>query len=189
MRAGARRRHRRRSASTMHTLRIHLRQPVPFLPGLVGHQFFRPSPQAGHRALRRRWTQPGNIVTSGAFMLEIWRPYDRIVDEAQPVVLGRRQRAARSASRSIAVEDQTTMMNLYKAGEVDATYNHTVPAPWIDAVRRTCSDYMDAPEAATEYLRRSTRTRPPTNDVRVRKAFNMAVDKAALAASGASPSR
>ena len=27
------------------------------------------------------------------------------------------------------LEEQTTMQNLYKAGQVDATYNHTVPAP------------------------------------------------------------
>ena len=29
------------------------------------------------------------------------------------------------------LDDQTTMMNLYKSGEVDATYNHTVPASWL----------------------------------------------------------
>ena len=42
------------------------------------------------------------------------------------------------------------MMNLYKAGEVDATYNHTVPASWLPIIRGM-KDYMDAPENAIEY--------------------------------------
>ncbi len=39
---------------------------------------------------------------------------------------------------------------------------------------------MDKPEIAIEYYMFNT-TRPPMNDVRVRRALNMAVDKAALA--------
>ena len=41
-------------------------------------------------------------------------------------------------------------------------------------------DYMDAPENSIEYYAINT-TRPPMDDVRVRKAFNMAIDKEALA--------
>jgi oligopeptide transport system substrate-binding protein len=71
------------------------------------------------------------------------------------------------------------MMNLYKAGEVDGTYNHTVPSAWLDEIGRL-KDYMNLPEAATEYYSFNV-TRPPMNDLRVRKAFNMAIDKNALA--------
>jgi oligopeptide transport system substrate-binding protein len=70
-------------------------------------------------------------------------------------------------------------MNLYKAGEVDAVHNHVPPAPWVDTLR-TKKDYMDKPEVAIEFLTFNTK-RPPTNDVRVRKAFNAAIDKVALA--------
>ena len=41
-------------------------------------------------------------------------------------------------------------------------------------------DYMDAPENSIEYYAINT-TKPPMDDVRVRKAFNMAIDKEALA--------
>jgi len=69
-------------------------------------------------------------------------------------------------------------MNLYKAGEVDAVYNHTVPYAWVDDMRRL-KDYMDKPENAIEYYMLNTK-KPPTNDIRVRRAFNMAIDKNAL---------
>jgi ABC-type oligopeptide transport system substrate-binding subunit len=31
------------------------------------------------------------------------------------------------------LDEQTTMMNLYKSGRIDALYNHTVPGPWNEA--------------------------------------------------------
>jgi oligopeptide transport system substrate-binding protein len=43
---------------------------------------------------------------------------------------------------------------------------------------------MDKPEVAIEYYGINT-TKPPMNDLRVRKAFNLAVDKGALASTGA----
>ncbi len=47
------------------------------------------------------WTQPGNIVVSGAFTLERWRPYDRDRGGAQPDVLGCRSASGSSGSRSM----------------------------------------------------------------------------------------
>src|SRR3712207_8071301 len=35
------------------------------------------------------------------------------------------------------LQEQTTIMNLYKAGDVDATYNHSVPASWLKAGLRS----------------------------------------------------
>src|SRR5690606_10624752 len=76
------------------------------------------------------------------------------------------------------MDDATTMMNLYKAGEVDALYNHTVPIAWIDMIR-PLADYMDAPENSIEFYVFNT-TKPPMDDVRVRRAFNLAIDKEGL---------
>src|SRR5262249_58324172 len=50
------------------------------------------------------------------------------------------------------------------------------PYYWLDVVDPK-KDYMDAPEAAISYLIMNV-TKPPMNDVRVRKAFNLAIDKA-----------
>jgi oligopeptide transport system substrate-binding protein len=106
------------------------------------------------------------------------RPYDRLILVRDPMNWD----AARVKLDRITfypLEDVTTMMNLYKAGEVDAVYNHTVPYAWVDQIRHL-PDYMDKPEVAIEYYGINT-TKPPMNDLRVRKAFNFAVDKNALA--------
>ena len=161
------------------TVKYTLAQPVPFFPGLVAHQFFRPVPRKAIEAHGQAWTQPEHIVTSGAFTLETWKPYNKLIYVRNP----RYWDAANVKLESITfypIEDATTMMNLYKAGEIDALYNHIPPAAWIDHLRRT-KDHMDKPECAIDYYILNT-LKPPMDDIRVRKAFNMSIDKAGLAA-------
>ncbi|HEX8501351.1 MAG TPA: peptide ABC transporter substrate-binding protein [Pyrinomonadaceae bacterium] len=162
-----------------YTLRVTLRQPAPYFLRLLPHQFFRAIHEKTVEQLGVNWTKPGNLVASGTHMLLEHKPYNQVVVVKNPHYWD----AASVRLEKIffyPFEDNTTMMNLYKAGEVDATYNHTVPASWLKSGVRYVKDYMDAPENVSEFYAINT-TRPPMNDVRVRKAFNMAIDKAALA--------
>ena len=161
-----------------HTLRITLSQGAPFFVGMMAHQFFRPVHKATVEQYGVHWTRPENIVTSGSHRLKEWRPFDRIVVERNPLYWDAAT-VRLDEIRFYPIDEQTTMMNLYKAGEVDAIYNHTVPASWLPIIRKM-KDYMDAPENTIEYYAINT-TKPPMDDVRVRKAFNMAIDKEALA--------
>jgi oligopeptide transport system substrate-binding protein len=72
-------------------------------------------------------------------------------------------------------QDNPTSLNLYKVGEADAVLNHAVPNAWLQVVRGK-KDYMDGAEAAIGFLNINV-TKPPMNDVRVRRAFNMSIDK------------
>src|ERR1700730_4694366 len=165
-------------ATDDYTLRIRLNTPVPFLSGLMTHQMFRLVPQKAIEKYGDAWTQPQNIVTCGAFKVQTWRPYDRRIVVRDPMNWD----AVRVKLDQITfypVEDATTQMNLYKAGEVNAVYNHTVPYAWVDDLRHL-KDYMDKPENAIEYYMLNTK-KAPMNDLRVRRAFNMSIDKAALA--------
>jgi ABC-type oligopeptide transport system substrate-binding subunit len=161
-----------------HTVRITTVRPVPYLPGMLAHQFFRLVPRQAIERHGDQWTRPAHLVASGAYVLEVWRPYDRIVLTRNP----RYWDAAAVRLERItfyAIEEATTMMNLYKAGEVDATFNHTVPVAWYDRLSGL-KDYMGAPEAAVEYYQFNV-ARPPMDDIRVRRAFSLAIDKEALA--------
>jgi oligopeptide transport system substrate-binding protein len=146
--------------------------------GLVQHQFFRVVQEKTVKQYGIDWTKPGNIVTSGTHMLAEHKPYNQLVVVKNPYYWD----AATVKLDKIVfypLDDQTTMMNLYKAGEVDATYNHTVPASWLRAGVRYARDYMDAPENGSQYWQINT-TAAPMNDKRVRKAFAMAIDRDAL---------
>ena len=85
-----------------------------------------------------------------------------------------------TASSFIRLDEQTTMMNLYKAGRVDALYNHTVPAAWCEDVNQFKDEYLLSPEVATEFYVINVK-RPPMDNVKVRQAFALAIDRDALA--------
>jgi ABC-type oligopeptide transport system substrate-binding subunit len=162
-----------------YTLRITLIQSAPFFSGLLAHQLFRLSPRKAIETFGDHWTEPQHIVTCGPFKVKTWKPYDTLVVEKDPMYWD----AANVHLDEIdfyPMSDNPTIMNLYKVGEVDAVLNHTVPNAWLDVVR-TKKDYMQGLEAAIDYLQINV-TKPPMNDVRVRKAFNFAIDKNAWAA-------
>jgi ABC-type oligopeptide transport system substrate-binding subunit len=162
-----------------YTLRISLTLPAPFFVGMLAHQAFRIVPRKIVEQFGDRWAQPEHIVTCGPFKLKTWQPYDKLVVERDPMYWD----AANVKLDEIhfyPMSDNPSIMNLYKVGEVDAVLNHTVPNAWLDVVR-TKKDYMDAVEAGIDYLIINT-TKPPMNDVRVRRAFNLTIDKEAWAA-------
>ena len=161
-----------------YTLRISLMQPAPYFISMMPHQFFRAVHQKTIEKFGNRWTDPDKIVTSGPFKLESWSHYDRIVVTKDPVYW---DAANVHLDRIIfyLLDSNTTMLSLYKSGGLDATYNHTVPAAWLDGIG-PMKDFMDASEAAIDYYNFNT-SKGPTKDVRVRKALNMSLDKKALA--------
>jgi ABC-type oligopeptide transport system substrate-binding subunit len=161
-----------------YTVRISLNQQAPFFLGLLAHQVFRIVPRKVVEKFGNQWTQPEHIVTCGAFKVKSWKPYDKLILERDPMYWD----AATVKLDEIhfyPMADNPSIMNLYKVGEIDAVLNHTVPNAWLHVVR-TKKDYMDAVEAAIDYLMINV-TQPPMNDVRVRKAFNLTIDKEAWA--------
>lgn len=163
-----------------YTFRITLKQSAPFFVGLLAHQFFRVLPtHTIEKYGDKGWIKQENYVCSGPFKLKNHAPYHELVTEKSQYYWD----AANVKLDGIIfypLEEVTTMLNLYKAGDVDALYNHTVPPSWIDEMREYKTEYLDFPEVAIEYHVLNT-TKPPTNNVKVRQAFARAIDRKALA--------
>jgi len=162
-----------------YTLRLKLTQPAPFALGVLGHQFFRLAPQHIIEKFGKDWTRPENIVTCGAFKVAERKPYDKLVVIKDP----NNWDAANVKIDRIEFypsEEIPTIMNLYKAGEIDAVYNHTVLASWLDEIRPYYKDeYLNFPEVATEFYVINIK-KPPMDNLKVRQAFALAVDRTAL---------
>jgi len=157
-----------------YTVRISLAQSAPFFKGLLANQLFRLVHQKTVEQYPERWTDVGHIVSCGPFKLQTWKPYDVLKVVRDPMYWD----AASVGLDEIdffPTPDLPTQLNLYKVGEVDALGNHAVLNAWVETVR-IAKDYMDAPEAASIYIHINT-TKAPMNDLRVRKAFDLAIDK------------
>jgi oligopeptide transport system substrate-binding protein len=157
-----------------YTLRLSLTQATPFFSGLLANQFFRLVPQKAIEQYKKDWTNPAHIVTCGPFKVKSWRPYNELAVERDPMYWDAAN-VHLDGIRFFPLADLPTTMNLYRVGEVDAVANHSIISAWVDSVRGK-KDYMAAPEAAVIYIVMNT-TKPPMNDVRIRRAFDMATDK------------
>jgi len=160
-------------------VRISLVQPAPFFLGLLAHQVFRLVPQKVVEQYGDQWTRPEHIVTCGPFKMKEWVPYDRLVLVRDPMYWDAAT-VRLDELRFYPILDNSTVMNMYKVGELDAVFNHAVPNGWLHIMREK-KDYMGQAEAAVDYLIMNT-TKPPLNNVKVRKAFNLSIDKDGYAA-------
>lgn len=161
------------------TFRIFLKQPAPFFLGLLPHQFFRVVHQETVEKYGKDWTKPQNIVTSGAFKLKVHRPYDIIVVEKDPNYWDA-ENVKLDAIEFYPLEEATTMMNLYQTNDVYAVYNAVPPAQWNDVVRQYKDEYLNFPEVTIEYYTFNVK-KPPMDNLKVRQAFSLAIDREALA--------
>jgi len=161
-----------------YTVRITLRQSAPFFVGLLAHQFFKFVPRQAIEKFGKEWIRPEHIVTGGAFRLKEYRPYDKLVVEKNPYYWDA-DNVHLSRIEFYPVEDNSTTLNLYKAGAIDAFLNHTVLTSWISEIRQYKDEYMNFPEAATAYYAMNM-TKPPFDDIKVRRAFLLGLDRQAL---------
>jgi len=159
-----------------YTLRISLRQSVPFFLDLLANSFFRLVPQHAIETFGDRWTEPSNIVTCGPFKMKAWKPYNELNVVKDPMYWDQAT-VKLDGIDFYPMADLPAVLNVYNVGGLDAVANHTVPSSWLEVVRPK-KDYMEAPEAASIFIVMNT-TKPPMNDLRVRRAFNLAVDKQA----------
>ena len=56
------------------TLEVHLEHPAPYLLEMLTHGSMMPVPRHVVEAKGKYWTQPGNYVSNGAFLLTEWVP-------------------------------------------------------------------------------------------------------------------
>jgi len=160
------------------TLVVELASPTPYFLHVCGFYPLAPVPL---HAIRRHgspaWTKVGAIVSSGPYRLAGRRLRDRV----RLVKNERYHDAARVKLRSIdalAVDSATTALALYETAAVDWTPS-LPPFAARELIARNAADLVTSPELTIGFYRLNT-TRPPLDDVRVRQALSLALDRGRL---------
>ncbi|PYE87876.1 peptide ABC transporter substrate-binding protein [Phyllobacterium leguminum] len=160
------------------TLEITLEQPTPFFLELLAHQTALPVSKASVEKNGAKFVQPGVMVSNGAFKLAAHVPNDSLTVMKNPEYWD----AANVKLDKVIfypINDQAASVRRFEAKEMDIVYNFS--ADQIDRLRKSYGDAVHvAPWLATYYYTFDTRN-PPYNDVRVRRALSMAVDRDFLA--------
>ncbi len=124
------------------------------------------------------WTLPENIVVNGPYKLTRLVPEDLAVLEKNPTYFAADE-VEFDVVNLYVVAEESTAMSLYESGEIDTV---NVPATDLERVRNDptlSAEYYNGPRYVLYYYNFNV-LRPPFDDVRVRRAFAMALDKQSI---------
>jgi oligopeptide transport system substrate-binding protein len=156
------------------TLIVQLEHPAPYLPELLTHDTAYPLPRKVVMAKGNAWSQPKNFVGNGAYVPKEWVPNDHITLVKNP-------RFYDAAHVRIDVvnyyptQDTSAGLKRLRAGELDT--QTPMPLAQIEWMRAHMKAYMrNIPFLGLSYVDFNIR-HPPLNDVRVRRALNLAYNR------------
>ena len=165
------------------TFVLRLRNRSPFMLALLAENPFypvhRPTIEKFNAYARREanWTRPETLVCNGPFQLAAWRPNDSVAVRKNP----RYWDAAHvrlQAARFYPISDLDTEERAFRRGLLHVT--RYVPVVKLNNYRKERSPLLRAdPLVHTKYIDFSV-TKVPFNDLRVRRAFALAVNRPAL---------
>jgi oligopeptide transport system substrate-binding protein len=124
------------------------------------------------------WTAPGRIVTSGPFLLSQFRARDCMVLSRNPHYVEAGLVTLETVSYLLTATD-TSCVNLYKSGYAHLTAGVPLPPHLSTALQRNRDLHM-SPSFGVVFPCFNTR-KPPFDNVLLRYAVNMAIDKKAIA--------
>lgn len=165
------------SAPNERTLRVRLVERAPWFPALTAHFAFSPVPIDRIAAHGDAWSLPGTHVGNGPYRLELRRLRDRIRIAKNPHWHGK-DGVALDVVDAYTVDQASTALNLFLTGQVD--WVNRIPPLAITALEGE-PELSKHPFLATNILRFNV-TRDVFADVRVRRAFDRAVDRGTLCA-------
>jgi oligopeptide transport system substrate-binding protein len=170
-------------APDAHTLVVELDSPTAYFEQLVAFYPLFPVNRTNLETARERWPEtwrlewlrPENLVTNGPYRVAERRINDRI-RLARNEHYWDADAVAFETIDVLAVENYSTMLNMYLTGEVD----------WIDRVstnqvqRLIDREDFDPVPYLGSYFYRVNVTRPPFDDPRVRRALALCIDRRAI---------
>lgn len=153
-------------------LQVRLRSPAPYLLGLLTNPItfalHRPS-FAEHGAA---FARPGRLVSNGAYRLDTWEVHDHVQLVANPHF---REAPAIDVVRYYTFDAPEAALNRYRAGDLD--FSIQMPMARFQWLRENLPDELHtAPAISTQFWLFNT-VRAPTDDLRVRQALSMTVDR------------
>lgn len=165
------------------TLEVRLEYPAPFLLKTMAARSWYPVPlhvlEKHGDPLRpgNPWTKPGNLVGNGPFKLKAWVPNSFIEVERNPAYWNHAV-VKLNGIRFIPMENQPAEEASFRSGQLHKT--ERVPLTKIATYRRDAPDKLHIHPYSGVYYFNFNVKQPPFDDVRVRRALAMAVDRESL---------
>ncbi|MDO4441234.1 MAG: ABC transporter substrate-binding protein [Moraxella sp.] len=153
------------------TLKVTLTQPTPYFPDAMMHTSVKPVHQKTVETLGDKWTNVGNFVGNGPYILQDWRVNERIVLKRSPSYFDDAKTTINEVT-FLAIPQDTVDVQRFKAGEVDITAS-SIPPTQFEQLKKELGDQVVVQPRLCTYYYEFNHTKAPFNDARVRKALSL----------------
>ena len=164
------------SAPDDHTLVVKLTTPLPYFPQMTTHYTTFPVLQSVVEQFGDEWTNPGNLVGNGAYVLTERISQERLVRERNPLYWDNANTIIEKVV-TLVINDENQALTRYLAGELDRTEIPSGQYPRLLAEYPT--EALSFPVLCSYFYNVNlTDTGPAAlQDVRVRQALSLAIDR------------
>ena len=165
------------SAPDERTFVVELETPTPYFLSLLSHSATYPLHRASYAAHGEDFVRAGNMVSNGAYTLDEWAVNSFVRLRRNPHY----HDAANVQIDTVyyyPIEEHAAELQRYRAGELDFT--QSVPNNRYGWIKDNLGDQLHVTPYLSTYFFVLDLTEPPFDDVRLRRALAMAVDREAL---------
>lgn len=159
------------------TFEVNLAAPAPYFLGLLSGSTFMPLREDKINYLDGGWAlDPSKVVTNGAFTMESYTAGDKIVLKKNPEYW-QKDDVKIDRIDILMIVDSVTALTAFESKEVDALLE--VPPAEIPRLLASSSDFKTFPANGSYFLAFNS-NKKPFDDIRVRKALTLAIDRKAI---------
>ncbi|WP_105903167.1 ABC transporter substrate-binding protein [Vibrio gangliei] len=156
------------------TLEVNLESAVPYFVKMMGHTTVKPVNKKVVEKFGDQWTKPENFVSNGAYVLDKWVLNERMVlvrnthywDNEHTVI---------DKVTYLPIESQNAEMNRFLSGELDMT--DELPNEQFKRLQKEHPEDVKVVGNLCSYYYGFNNSKPPFDDVRVRKALSYTIDR------------
>ncbi len=164
-------------ATDDYTFVVTLKQPVTYFLSLTAESLLYPVKKETVEKFKDQWTRPENIVSNGAYKMTYWKVQDRIVMEKNPNYYAADTVQIKKVV-ALPIEDRQTGVNLFQQGKLDWSGQNGAPNSLVPSLKKD-PNFRLFPGTITYYYWFNT-TKKPLNDIRVRQALTLAIDRKSI---------
>ena len=168
------------------TLRLDLEHPTPFLFRLLLQRYYFPVYAPAIEKTGRfedrsnlQWTRPGNYVGNGPYVLTDWRVNQQIVARKNPHYWNAPNIRINEV-HYLPIDNGTAEEAAFRGGLLHKTSAGNVSPSKLDTWRREQPSFVHVDPYLGVYFYMLNTTYPPLDDVRVRQALSLSIDRESI---------
>lgn len=166
-------------ATDDYTLEVKLYTPAPYFPSLLAHYTYLPVNKSAVDGKPEWASEQETIVSNGPFLLKEWKHEDKLVLTKNPDYYNASAINFDTVTVTL-INDENTVYNLFDTGKIDWIGAQAGSVP-LDRTQQLVKDGKAViTSIASSYYYVFNTTKAPFDNVKVRKAFAMSVNRQSL---------